>query len=222
MAMVEEPILSRLDRIDVMVRKLEEMKGSSPRSSSPSTPSSGTQPSSLDLSSPRSVGKVQCRPMEQVIEETERKGTLLERLNNVEEQVLKLCLKFEEEVEEESKRDGFFISSQTKSLRRSAITSRLTPRVLRRGSSQALLILSSATTAKLLSAQLLPRSSHVLEAHFSLCIFSGGKRRKGLFRYDRRLCKNEEAKKVIAEAWVGDPDASVMERLASTRSAISA
>ncbi|WZZ56805.1 hypothetical protein YC2023_056912 [Brassica napus] len=104
--MVEEPILSRLDRIDVMVRKLEEMKGSSPRSSSPSTPSSGTQPSSLDLSSPRSVGKVQCRPMEQVIEETERKGTLLERLNNVEEQVLKLCLKFEEEVEEESKRDG--------------------------------------------------------------------------------------------------------------------
>ncbi|KAG2323968.1 hypothetical protein Bca4012_038310 [Brassica carinata] len=106
MAMVEEPILSRLDRIDVMVRKLEEMKGSSPRSSSPSTPSSGTQPSSLDLSSPRSIGKVRCRSMEQVIEETERKGTLLERLNNVEEQVLKLCLKFEEEVEEESKGDG--------------------------------------------------------------------------------------------------------------------
>ncbi|CAH8386659.1 unnamed protein product [Eruca vesicaria subsp. sativa] len=105
MAMVEEPILSRLDRIDVMVRKLEEMKGSSPRSSSPSTPSSGTQPSSLDLSSPRSVGKVQCRSMEQVMEETAQKGTLLERLNNVEEQVLKLCLKLEEEVEEESKRD---------------------------------------------------------------------------------------------------------------------
>ncbi|KAJ4915157.1 hypothetical protein Rs2_00707 [Raphanus sativus] len=107
MAMVEEPILSRLDRIDVMVRKLEEMKGSSPRSSSPSTPSSGTQPSSLDLSSPRSTGgkQVQCRSMEQVMEETERKGTLLERLNNVEEQVLKLCLKLEEEFEEESKGD---------------------------------------------------------------------------------------------------------------------
>ncbi|KAJ0237814.1 hypothetical protein HA466_0247220 [Hirschfeldia incana] len=106
MAMVEEPILSRLDRIDVMVRKLEEMKGNSPRSSSPSTPSSGTQASSLDLSSPRSTGKqVQVRSMEQVMEETERKGTLLERLNNVEEQVLKLCLKFEEEVEEESKGD---------------------------------------------------------------------------------------------------------------------
>ncbi|KAF8116235.1 hypothetical protein N665_0020s0087 [Sinapis alba] len=118
MAMVEEPILSRLDRIDVMVRKLEEMKGSSPRSSSPSTPSSGTQPSSLDLSSPRSVGKVHRRSMEQVMEETERKGTLLERLNNVEEQVLKLCLKLEEEVEEESKRDGKSKKKKKKGLKK--------------------------------------------------------------------------------------------------------
>lgn len=114
MAVVEEPILSRLDRIDFMVRKLEEMKGSSPRSSSPSTPSSGTQPSSLDLSSPRSVGKVQCRSMEQVMEETERKGTLLERLNNVEEQVLKLCSQFEVEVEEERKREETSTEKKTK------------------------------------------------------------------------------------------------------------
>ncbi|KAL0732472.1 hypothetical protein Bca4012_008681 [Brassica carinata] len=89
--MVEEPILSRLDRIDFMVRKLEEMKGSS----NPSTPSSG-------LSSPRgSIVKLQCRSMEQVMEETERKGTLLERLNNVEEQVVKLCSHYEEEIKEE-------------------------------------------------------------------------------------------------------------------------
>lgn len=114
MAIVEEPILSRLDRIDFMVRKIEEMKGSSPRSSSPSTPSSGTQPSSLDLSSPRSIGKVQCRSMEQVKEETERKGTLLERLNNVEEQVLKLCSQFEEEVEEEKKREEKSSSTEKK------------------------------------------------------------------------------------------------------------
>ncbi|KAJ0250725.1 hypothetical protein HA466_0140170 [Hirschfeldia incana] len=104
MTMVEEPILSRLDRIDFMVRKLEEMKGSS----SPSTPSSGrTQTSSsLDLSSPRrSTKELQCRrSMEQVMEETERKGTLLERLNNVEEQVLKLCSHYEEEIEEERKK----------------------------------------------------------------------------------------------------------------------
>ncbi|CAH8357898.1 unnamed protein product [Eruca vesicaria subsp. sativa] len=103
MTIIEEPILSRSDRIDIMVRKLEEMKGSS----SPSTPSSGrTQPSSLDLSSPRrSIGKVQClRSMEQVMEETERKGNLLERLNNVEDQVLKLCLWFEEERKKDDKK----------------------------------------------------------------------------------------------------------------------
>ncbi|KAF2588672.1 hypothetical protein F2Q70_00041991 [Brassica cretica] len=99
MAIVEEPILSRLDRIDFMVKKLEEMKGSS----SPSTPSSGrTQTSSLNLSSPRrSIGKKhQSRSMEQVMEETKRKGTFLERLNNVEEQVLKLCSHYEEEFKE--------------------------------------------------------------------------------------------------------------------------
>ncbi|CAN7066150.1 unnamed protein product [Brassica oleracea var. botrytis] len=99
MAIVEEPILSRLDRIDFMVRKLEEMKGSS----SPSTPSSGrTQTSSLNLSSPRRrIGKRhQSRSMEQVMEETKRKGTFLERLNNVEKQVLKLCSHYEEEFKE--------------------------------------------------------------------------------------------------------------------------
>ncbi|CAH8384026.1 unnamed protein product [Eruca vesicaria subsp. sativa] len=99
MAIVEEPIFSRLDRIDFMVRKLEVIKGSS----SPSTPSSGrTQPSSLDMFSPRrSIGKLQSRSMEQVMEETERKGTLLERLNNVEEQVIKLCAHYEEEIKED-------------------------------------------------------------------------------------------------------------------------
>ncbi|CAN8295055.1 unnamed protein product [Cochlearia groenlandica] len=104
MAIVEEPILSRLDRIDYMVRKLEELKVNSPRSSTPSTPSSETtRPSSLDMSSSpsRSIGKVRARSIEQVMEETERKGTLLERLNNVEEQVLKLCSHLEEEVKEE-------------------------------------------------------------------------------------------------------------------------
>ncbi|KAF3493777.1 hypothetical protein DY000_02058063 [Brassica cretica] len=38
--------------------------------------------------------------MEQVMEETKRKGTFLERLNNVEEQVLKLCSHYEEEFKE--------------------------------------------------------------------------------------------------------------------------
>ena len=37
----------------------------------------------------------------------------------------------------------------------------------------------------------------------------GGKRRRVSFRYDRRLCQNKKAKKVIAAAWIDDPDASV-------------
>ncbi|AAF79824.1 T6D22.8 [Arabidopsis thaliana] len=190
MAVVEEPILSRLDRIDFMVRKLEEMKGSSPRSSSPSTPSSGTQPSSMDLSSPRSIGKVHCRSMEQVREETERKGTLLERLNNVEEQVLKLCSQFEEEVEEERKREdktdkekktpkkkkglrklvdkvGFRAEIDTPPPRRSDYLD-FSSRFL---ADLAKFSLFSSATAKLSLAPLLPRH-HVLEAHISLCIIS--------------------------------------------------
>lgn len=50
---------------------------------------------------------------------------------------------------------------------------------------------------------------------------NGVRRRRGLFRYDRRLCKNEEAKKVISDSWRGTPARSVSEKLASARSAIS-
>lgn len=42
-----------------------------------------------------------------------------------------------------------------------------------------------------------------------------------MFRYDRRLCKNEEARKVVTDAWQDVPVASVTEKLASARSAIS-
>ena len=50
----------------------------------------------------------------------------------------------------------------------------------------------------------------------------GDKRKRGMFHYDRRLCKNEEAKKIVADAWLGDPLASVTEKLANARSVISA
>ena len=36
-----------------------------------------------------------------------------------------------------------------------------------------------------------------------------GRHKRGLFRYDRRLCKNEEAKKIISEAWRSAADSSV-------------
>lgn len=46
-------------------------------------------------------------------------------------------------------------------------------------------------------------------------------KRKGLFCYDRRLNSNDEAKQVIWDSWAHASDALVMERLASTRQAIS-
>ncbi|XP_056845199.1 uncharacterized protein LOC130496777 [Raphanus sativus] len=49
----------------------------------------------------------------------------------------------------------------------------------------------------------------------------GGKRKRGLFRYDRRLCNNEEAKKFIDETLRDDTREAVCDILANTRSAIS-
>lgn len=46
-------------------------------------------------------------------------------------------------------------------------------------------------------------------------------KRKGLFRYDRRLSSNEEAKQVIRRAWAESSDIRIMDKLASTRGAIS-
>lgn len=60
--------------------------------------------------------------------------------------------------------------------------------------------------------------------HLPLLILfdKGRKRRRGLFRYDWRLCKNEEAKKIISEAWIGGQDIPVTDNLATARAAISA
>ncbi|CAI9279014.1 unnamed protein product [Lactuca saligna] len=106
---VEEPMLSRLDRLDTIVRQLEEIRGGNrtPKSSCASTPSSGTltsegQISSIDFS-PRSLEK-HCRPIDDVIVETGVKGTLIERLLYVEERVAKLCMQMEEEIEGEKRR----------------------------------------------------------------------------------------------------------------------
>lgn len=111
-ATTEEPILSRLDRLDIMMRQLEEIKGSntvprsspSAKSSCASTPSSGTltsdcgQVSSSSAVSPKSLEK-HCRPIENVMMEKEVKGTLIERLDHVEDRVLKLCVQLEYELD---------------------------------------------------------------------------------------------------------------------------
>ncbi|TMX00568.1 hypothetical protein EJD97_000540 [Solanum chilense] len=101
MAAVEEPILSRIDRLDNIIKKLEEVRGvdHSPKTSTASseTLTSDGQVSSLDFS-PRSMEK-HCRPIDDVISETEHKGTLIERLVNVENRVLNVCLQLEAELE---------------------------------------------------------------------------------------------------------------------------
>ncbi|PNT56826.1 hypothetical protein POPTR_001G266500v4 [Populus trichocarpa] len=110
MAITEEPILSRLDRLDNMMRELAELGGCNrpPKSSSPCTPSSGTlagegKVSFVDLS-PESLEK-HCRPISNVMMETEVKGTLVERLDHLEERVLKLCVQLEGGLEADKHRE---------------------------------------------------------------------------------------------------------------------
>ncbi|XP_009776930.1 uncharacterized protein LOC107829776 [Nicotiana tabacum] len=117
MATVEEPILSRLDRLDNILKKLEEVRGGdhSPKTSTASseTLTSDGQASSLDFS-PRSMEK-HCRPIDDVITETEHKGTLIERLVNVENRVLNMCLQLEAELEiMKKKREENLVSEEKK------------------------------------------------------------------------------------------------------------
>ncbi|XP_073152426.1 uncharacterized protein [Henckelia pumila] len=99
MTAVEEPMLSRLNRLDNILKQLEGIRSisHSPKSSSASTRSSDGQPSSLEFS-PDS----HCRPMDEVIMEVEQKGTLMERLVRAEDRIFKICLMMEEEMETSS------------------------------------------------------------------------------------------------------------------------
>ena len=116
----EEPILFRMDRLDTILRQLEEIRCSQSRSHShthspkssllTSTPSrtsgtltseGGNLPSSAELISPESLEK-HCRPIEHVMMETDAKGSLIERLDHVEDRVRKLCVQLEEEDVESS------------------------------------------------------------------------------------------------------------------------
>ncbi|KAI6675846.1 hypothetical protein NL676_036642 [Syzygium grande] len=99
MALMEEPILSRIDRSDNMLKQLEEIRGGSrsftKSSSGASTPSSGTltsegHASSVDFSL-KSLEEY-CRPLDHVMVKTEDKGNLVERLHHVEDRLHKLCL----------------------------------------------------------------------------------------------------------------------------------
>ncbi|KAG4987186.1 hypothetical protein JHK84_035137 [Glycine max] len=112
MAATEEKILSRIDRLDNVLRHLEEIRGCnpSPKSSCASTPTSGSDGhvSSIDFS-PKSLEK-HCRPIENIMMETEAKGTMIERLNQVEDRMLKL----EEELVAKKKEEGKKMNSPKK------------------------------------------------------------------------------------------------------------
>ncbi|WCJ18941.1 hypothetical protein M5689_001254 [Euphorbia peplus] len=107
MAVTQEPILSRLDRVDNMLRQLEEIRGSnrSPKSSASyaSTPSSEGHASSFDIS-PRPLEK-NCLPISRVMMDTEIKGSLVQRIDQVELRLVKLCMQLEGELENEKKRE---------------------------------------------------------------------------------------------------------------------
>ncbi|KAF6168335.1 hypothetical protein GIB67_018175 [Kingdonia uniflora] len=112
MVSTQEPIVSRLDRLDLTLKKLEDIKGSnrSPRSSFASTTqSSGTVTSdggnSSVNSSPKNNLEKHCRPIDTMIMETEVKGNnLIDRLVHMEDRVLKLCMLVEEEREAKKKK----------------------------------------------------------------------------------------------------------------------
>ncbi|KZV47265.1 hypothetical protein F511_07688 [Dorcoceras hygrometricum] len=95
MTATEEPMLSRINRLDNILKQLEGIRSidHSPKSSSASTRSSYGQPSSPEG---------HCRPMDEVIMEVEQKGTLMERLVRAEDRIFKIFLMIEEEMETSS------------------------------------------------------------------------------------------------------------------------
>ncbi|CAH9108162.1 unnamed protein product [Cuscuta epithymum] len=111
----EEPILSRIQRLDTVLKQLEGMKGgggttqSAKSSTASSTASSGEvavgQAVALTSSSPdyyfycsptiKQGLEKQCRPMKEVVMEAALKGTIIQRLVNVEDRVTELCMHFQ-------------------------------------------------------------------------------------------------------------------------------
>ncbi|XP_031473499.1 uncharacterized protein LOC116245981 [Nymphaea colorata] len=94
MASTNEPVLARLDRLEHLTANLEDVKGvRSGKSSSVSTPRSGTTSSggiySESPSSPASL-ESRCRPLNEVLVETQLKGTIVDRLDDLENRVVKL------------------------------------------------------------------------------------------------------------------------------------
>ncbi|KAI5681134.1 hypothetical protein M9H77_02361 [Catharanthus roseus] len=112
-AAMKEPILSRLDCLDNILKQLMEIRGRSyhsPKSSTASTAASSVTLTSTDDFSPKSLEK-HYRPIDDVMLETEIKGTLIERLVDVEDHVFRLCLQIGAELESENKKkEGYDVN----------------------------------------------------------------------------------------------------------------
>ncbi|GAB2216675.1 hypothetical protein Droror1_Dr00024452 [Drosera rotundifolia] len=104
----EEPLLSRLDRLDNLLRHLEEKAaaattaGSKYRDSKSSSGSTEVISGMTTTITSEELEKC-CRPLEEVVVETEIKGSLVQRVARMEDRVLKLCLQLEEEIVAEKK-----------------------------------------------------------------------------------------------------------------------
>ncbi|KAK8555507.1 hypothetical protein V6N13_046036 [Hibiscus sabdariffa] len=87
----QEPVLSRPDRLDNTVRQIEEIRGSNcNRRSGASTPSSGTCTDGHPWLLTAKTLEKYCRPMGHVMVETRVKGTLIQRLDQAEDRLLKM------------------------------------------------------------------------------------------------------------------------------------
>ncbi|XP_065012858.1 uncharacterized protein LOC103989030 [Musa acuminata AAA Group] len=102
-------ILSRVERLDLMLGYLEELRssrGGAERSPGTSTTSGGGAVTTSDGgnssvdSSPKSLDHRRCRPIGDVVVETQVKGNLIDRVEHLEIRLLKL----EEEIELEKKK----------------------------------------------------------------------------------------------------------------------
>ncbi|KAJ0982323.1 hypothetical protein J5N97_010578 [Dioscorea zingiberensis] len=98
----EPPILSRLERLDLMLRYLEEMRRSSFTSTASSGDGDGEGGDSPLSASAKRIEK-KARPVAEVAAEAEMKGSLLDRLTHLEHRILKLSMRIEEEIESEKK-----------------------------------------------------------------------------------------------------------------------
>ncbi|WOK95474.1 hypothetical protein Cni_G04181 [Canna indica] len=91
-------ILARVDRLDIMLGYLEELRGSRGGTSTTTSASSasGAVTASSDggnssaNSSPRSIDRRRCRPIGDVVVETQVKGNLIHRIEDLEIRLLKL------------------------------------------------------------------------------------------------------------------------------------